>query len=124
VSGVMEVVGVVGSVKQGGLASVPKPEIGQAAMQAKSAPVAADARSTDGRPSPEKLAAWLRTQFAKFDPDLPPPEIVSLRSWRRSRARRRSCFACWRCWRGSPWCLRRSGFRCAEVFDGAAVARD
>jgi putative ABC transport system permease protein len=78
VTGWLEIVGISGDVKQSGLASQPRAEIVQPAAQSESGGSAQTfaIRSAD----PRILTPWLRAQFAEADPDIPPPEIETMRS--------------------------------------------
>ncbi len=75
----MQIVGVIGNVKQGGLASEPRAEIFQPAAQAESGDSAQTLviRSTA---DPRSLIPWLRAQVAEMDKDLPAPEIETMRA--------------------------------------------
>jgi predicted permease len=75
----LEIVGVAGNVKQGGLASEPRPEIWQSAPQSESGGSAQTLviRSTA---DPRALISWLRSQMVELDKDLPPPEIETMRA--------------------------------------------
>jgi predicted permease len=75
----LEIVGVYGNVKQGGLASEPRAELFQAASQSESGSSAHTVaiRSTA---DPRVIVPWLRAQIAELDPDLPPPEIETMRA--------------------------------------------
>lgn len=75
----MQIVGVIGNVKQGGLASEPRAEIFQPAAQAESGGSAQTLviRSTA---DPRSLIPWLRARVAEMDKDLPAPEIETMRA--------------------------------------------
>jgi putative ABC transport system permease protein len=77
VTGWLEIVGVVGNVKQGGLVSEPRAEIFQSAAQAESggsAQTLALRSTADAR----VLMPWLHAQIAELDKDLPPAEIETM----------------------------------------------
>jgi predicted permease len=73
----LEVVGVSGNVKQGGLASETRAEIVQAAAQAESG---SSARTLVIRSAanPGVLIPWLRSEIARLDGEVPPPEIGTM----------------------------------------------
>ncbi len=75
----LQIVGVVGSVKQGGLASEPRAEIFQSAAQAASG-AAAQTLAIRSAVEPRILIPWLRARIAEIDTDLPPPEIETMRA--------------------------------------------
>ena len=75
----LEVVGVIGDVKQGGLASAPRAEIFQSAAQAVSGD-SAQTLAIRSTADPRILIPWLRLQIAEMDKDLPPPEIETMRA--------------------------------------------
>ena len=77
-TGWVEIAGVVGDVKQGGLASKTRPEIVQPAMQQEDGGGATTLviRSTADR---RVLVPWLRARIAQLDRDLPPAEIETMR---------------------------------------------
>jgi putative ABC transport system permease protein len=75
----LEIVGVFGNVKQGGLASEPRAEIFQSAAQALSGG-SAQTLAIRSTADPRILIPWLRQQIAKLDKDLPPPEIETMRA--------------------------------------------
>ena len=72
-----QIVGVVGDVKQTGLASEPRPEIFVSAPQFDNGSVQTLAIRTTS--DPRQLIPWLRAQIAAVDKDLPPPEIETMR---------------------------------------------
>ena len=74
----MQIAGVIGNVKQGGLASEPRAEIFEPAAQTESGGSARTLaiRSTS---DPRLLIPWLRSQIAELDTDLPPAEIETMR---------------------------------------------
>jgi len=74
----LEVVGVVASVKQGGLASEPEPEIFPPAVQGGEFGITNSivVRSTA---DPRVVLPWLRAQIAAMDHDLPPAEVDTMR---------------------------------------------
>jgi putative ABC transport system permease protein len=75
----LEIVGVYGNIKQGGLASEPRAELFQSAAQAESggsAQTFAIRSMADSR----IIIPWVRGQIAALDADLPPPEIETMRS--------------------------------------------
>ena len=73
----LQIVGVAGNVKQGGLASETRPEIFLAAPQTRNPGSASTlvVRSTAG---PRIFGPWLRSQIAALDGDVPPPEIETM----------------------------------------------
>jgi predicted permease len=75
----LEVVGVVGDVKQGGLASEARMEIFQPAAQVKGYGTASSlvVRSTA---DPKVVLPWLRAQIAGMDKDLPPADVQTMRA--------------------------------------------
>ncbi|MBZ5618900.1 MAG: ABC transporter permease [Acidobacteriia bacterium] len=75
----LEIVGVIGGVKQGGLASDPRAEIFQSAAQTASGG-SAQTLAIRSTADPRLLIPWLRLQIAELDKDLPPPEIESMRA--------------------------------------------
>jgi len=75
----LQIVGVVGNVKQGGLASEPRAEIFQSAAQAESGS-SAQTLAIRSTADPRILIPWLRSQIAELDKDLPPPEIETMRA--------------------------------------------
>jgi putative ABC transport system permease protein len=75
----LEVVGVAGTVKQGGLASEPRLEIWQAAAQSDSGG-GAQTIAVRSAADPRVLIPWLRAQILELDRDLPPPEIDTMRA--------------------------------------------
>jgi putative ABC transport system permease protein len=79
VTGWLEIVGVIGNVKQGGLASEPRAEIFQSAAQAVSGS-SAQTLAIRSTADPRMLIPWLRQQIAELDKDLPPPEIETMRA--------------------------------------------
>ena len=74
----LEIVGVIGDLKQGGLASEVRPEMFQPAAQSEEG---GNAQMLTVRSSvdPKTLLPWLRGQIAEADKDLPPPEIETMR---------------------------------------------
>jgi predicted permease len=79
VSNWLEIVGVSGNVKQGGLASEGRPEIMQSAAQSESGG-SAQTLAIRSTADPRVLIPWLRAQIADLDKDLPPPEIETMRA--------------------------------------------
>ena len=79
VTGWMEIVGVAGNVKQGGLASEPRPEIWQPAPQTESGG-SAQTLAIRSAGDPRLLIPWLRAQIAEVDKDLAPPVIETMRA--------------------------------------------
>jgi predicted permease len=81
VSGVtrwLEIVGVYGDIKQGGLASAPRPELFQSAAQAESGSSASTV-AVHSTADPRIVIPWLRARITELDADLPPPEIETMR---------------------------------------------
>ena len=74
----VEIVGV-GSVKQGGLASTPRPEIWLAARQAEDGG-SAQTLAIRSAADPRLLIPWLRAQIAEIDKDPPPPKIETMQT--------------------------------------------
>jgi putative ABC transport system permease protein len=74
----LQIVGVAGSVKQGGLVSEPRPEIFQSAAQGASGS-SAQTLAILSTADPRILIPWLRSQIAELDKDLPSPEIETMR---------------------------------------------
>ncbi|SPE28261.1 conserved membrane hypothetical protein [Candidatus Sulfopaludibacter sp. SbA3] len=75
----LQIAGVAGNVKQGGLASEPRPEVFQPAAQAEnggSAQTLVIRSTADAR----ILIPWLRARIAELDKDLPPPEIETMQT--------------------------------------------
>jgi predicted permease len=77
VTGWLEIVGVAGNVKQGGLASQPRAEIFQSAAQSESGG-SAQTLAIRSTANARVLIPWLRAQIADIDKDLPPPEIETM----------------------------------------------
>ena len=79
VTPMLEIVGVAGSVKQGGLASEPRAEIFQSAAQSESGSSVGTlvVRATT---DPRILTLWLQARIAELDKELPPPEIATMRA--------------------------------------------
>jgi predicted permease len=75
----VQIAGVIGNVKQGGLASDPRAEIFQSAAQADSGS-SAQTLAIRSSADPRVLIPWLRLQIAELDKDLPPPEIETMRA--------------------------------------------
>jgi predicted permease len=75
----LEIVGVAGNVKQGGLASETRPEIFQSAVQAESGS-SAQTLAIRSTTDPRILIPWLRSQVGELDRDLPPPEIETMKA--------------------------------------------
>jgi predicted permease len=75
----LEVVGVYGNVKQGGLASEPRPELFQPASQSESGS-SAQTVAIRSSADPRVIIPWLRAKIAELDPDLPPPDIQTMRA--------------------------------------------
>jgi putative ABC transport system permease protein len=75
----VEVVGIYGNIKQGGLASEPRAELFQSAAQAESGG-SAQTFAIRSTADPRVVIPWLRAQIASLDSDLPPPEIETMRS--------------------------------------------
>jgi putative ABC transport system permease protein len=73
----LEIVGVSGDVKQGGLASQTRPELFAAAAQFD--PATANTLVIRSTANPRVLGPWLRAQFAALDKDIPAPEIQTMR---------------------------------------------
>jgi len=79
VTGWMEIVGVVRSVKQNGLASQPRPEVWQPVSQSNDGNIA-PTLAVHSTAASAVLIPWLRSQIAAVDPDLPAPEILTMRA--------------------------------------------
>jgi predicted permease len=75
----MQIAGVSGNVKQGGLASETRAEMFVAAAQSESGG-SAQTFAVRSTADPRVLAPWLRAQIAALDKDLPPPEIETMRT--------------------------------------------
>jgi putative ABC transport system permease protein len=75
----MQIVGVSGNVKQGGLASEPRAEIVQPAAQAENG-VSAQTLAIRTAADPRVLIPWLRSQLTEMEKDLPPPEIETMQA--------------------------------------------
>jgi len=75
----LEIVGVVGNVKQGGPASETSAELFQSAVQTDS-PGSAGTLAIRSTADPRVLGPWLHSQIAALDQDVPPPEIATMRT--------------------------------------------
>jgi predicted permease len=73
----LEIVGVVGDLKQGGLASEVRAEMFLPAAQSEEGG-SAQMLTVRSDVDPKALAPWLRAQIAEADKDLPPPEIETM----------------------------------------------
>lgn len=76
----LEIVGVAGNLKQGGLASEIRPEMFQPAAQTAS-PGSASTLIIRSAADPRVLGPWLHAQIAVLDKDIPPPEIETMREY-------------------------------------------
>jgi putative ABC transport system permease protein len=75
----LQIVGVIGDLKQGGLASEVRPEMFQSAAQSEEGG-SAQTLTIRSAVDPKALLPWLRAQIAEADKDLPPPEIETMRT--------------------------------------------
>ncbi len=74
----LQIAGVAGNLKQGGLASETRAELFQSAVQTES-PGSAGTLAIRSTADPRILAPWLHSQIAALDKDVPPPEIETMR---------------------------------------------
>ena len=74
-----EIVGIARDQKQSGLASAPRPEMWVPAAQSESGG-SATAVVIRSKADPRVLGPWLKSQVAEVDPDLPAPEIETMRA--------------------------------------------
>ena len=79
VSGWVEIVGVAGNTRQGGLTSEPRPEFFQPAAQSESG-ASAQTVTIRSTADPRVLIPWLQARIAELDKDLPVPEVETMRS--------------------------------------------
>jgi putative ABC transport system permease protein len=75
----LQIVGVSGNVKQGGLVSEPRAEIFQSAAQGASGS-SAQTLAIRSSVDPRILIPWLRSQITELEKDLPSPEIETMRA--------------------------------------------
>ncbi len=75
----LEIVGVIGDLKQGGLASEVRPEMFQSAAQSENGG-SAQMLTVRTAGDPMALLPWLRARIAEADKDLPPPEVETMRA--------------------------------------------
>jgi putative ABC transport system permease protein len=78
VTGWMEVVGVVGDVRQGGLVSETRAEITRPVAQVEGG-VSAQTVAIRSTADPRVLGTWLRAQVAELDGELPAPQVITMR---------------------------------------------
>jgi len=76
----VEVVGIYGTIRQGGLASEPRAEMFFPAAQAENG-ASAQTLVLRSTADPRALATWLRPKIAQLDPDMPPPELETMRAY-------------------------------------------
>jgi putative ABC transport system permease protein len=79
-AGWLQIAGVSGDVKQGGLASETRPEIFLSAPQTRS-PGSASTLAIRSSAGPRLLGPWLHSEIAALDHDVPLPEIQTMQSY-------------------------------------------